>query len=79
MSSKFNDTLEMIESLSIEEREEILEIEKKRVTEERRKLLLKDIEEARRDIENGDFDSGTPEELIKAIEKEVDLIKKNKD
>jgi len=78
MTSKFNDTLEMIESFSIEEQEEILEIEKKRIIEKKRNQLLKDIEEAKKDIKNGDFDSGTPEELIKAIEKEVELIRVRK-
>ncbi|HJY64535.1 MAG TPA: hypothetical protein VJ455_10300 [Ignavibacteria bacterium] len=78
MTSKFNDTLEMIESFSIEEQEEILEIEKKRILEKKRKLLLQDILEAEKDIENGDFTSGTPEELVKAIEKETELIKKKK-
>lgn len=68
----------MIESFSIEEQEEILEIEKKRILEKKRKLLLQDILEAEKDIENGDFTSGTPEELVKAIEKETELIKKKK-
>jgi len=78
MTSKFNDTLEMLESLSIEEQEEILEIEKKRLIDKKRKILLKDIQEAERDIDNGDYISGTPEELVKAIEKEAAKIKKKK-
>jgi len=76
MTSKFNDALEMLDSLSIEEQEEILEIEKKRIIEKKRKLLFKDIEEAENDIERGDFITGTPEELVKATEKEAELISK---
>jgi len=78
MSSKFNDTLEMIESHSIEEQEEILEIEKKRLLEKKRKKLIEDIKEAERDFEKGDYVSGSPEELIKAIEEEVELIRQKK-
>lgn len=79
MSSKFNDALEMVDSLSIEEHEELLEIEKKRLIERKRKKLLEDIAEAREDIKNGDFVIGTPEELIKEIEEEVKKLKMNKD
>jgi hypothetical protein len=79
MTSKFNDALEIIESLSIEEQEELLEIERKRLIEKKRKKLVGDIAEAEKDIENGNYITGTPEELIKAIEEDVNKLKKNKD
>lgn len=76
MSSKFNDALEIVDSLSIEEQEELLEIEKKRLIERKRKKLAEDIEEAEKDIENGNYITGTPEELVKAIEEEAKKISK---
>jgi len=70
MSSKFNDALELIESLTLEEQEELLEIERKRLSEKKRKLLLEEISDAEKDITNGNYLTGTPEELVKAIEEE---------
>jgi hypothetical protein len=70
MSSKFNDALELIESLTLEEQEELLEIERKRISERKRKLLLEEISDAEKDIANGNYLTGTPEELVKAIEEE---------
>ncbi|MCI0449463.1 MAG: hypothetical protein L0Y79_06720 [Chlorobi bacterium] len=78
MSSKFNDALELIDSLSIEEQEELLEIERKRLIEKKRKKLIKDIAEAE-DIRKGNYITGTPEELVKAIEEESKRLENKKD
>jgi hypothetical protein len=75
-SSKFNDAMEIIESLSIEEQEELLEIEKKRLIDKKRKMLIEDIAEAEKDIKNGNYTTGTPEELVKAIEEEANKLNK---
>jgi len=75
MTSKFNDILEMIESLSLEEQEQILEIEKKRLIEKKRKLLIEDIKEAKKDIAEGRYSDGTVEDLMKAIEDEINSLK----
>ncbi len=76
MSSKFNDAMEIIESLSIEEQEELLEIERKRLIDKKRKMLIEDIAEAEKDLENGNYITGTPEELVKAIEEEANKLDK---
>jgi hypothetical protein len=70
MNSKFNDALELIESLTLEEQKELLEIGRKRLSERKRKLLLEEISDAEKDITNGNYVTGTPEELVKAIEEE---------
>lgn len=75
MTSKFNDALELIESLSLEEQEQVLEIEKKRLIEKKRKLLIEDIKEAKKDIAEGNFITGNAEDIIKAIEDEVKSLK----
>ena len=38
MNSKFNEALELIDSLSLEEQEELIEIERKRIIEKKKKL-----------------------------------------
>lgn len=76
MTTKFNDVLEMVDSLTIEEQEELLEIEKKRLIDRKRTKLVNDIAESEKDIENGNFKTGTPEELVKAIEDEANKLDK---
>lgn len=75
MSSKFNDVLEMIESLTLEEQEQVLEIEGKRLNEKKRELLLKRVEEGRKDIAEGRFVKGDVEDIMKAIDDEIDNLK----
>ncbi len=74
-TSKFNDALEFIETFSIDEQEEILEIVEKRLRDKKRKILIENIAEAEKDFENGNYITGTPEELIKAIEEEANKLK----
>lgn len=76
MSSKINDAMDIIESLSIEEQEELLEIERKRLHDKKRKILIEVIAEAEKDIEKGNYVTGTPEELVKAIEEEANMLNK---
>lgn len=75
MSSKFNDVLEMIESLSIEEQEDLLEIERKRLIDKKRKKLIDDINESRKDISEGNYTIGNADDIMKAIDNETDIIK----
>jgi hypothetical protein len=71
MTSKFNEALELIDSLSLEEQEELIEIEKKRITEKKRKILSKDIREAKKDIEKGNFITGDHKKVMEAIDDEI--------
>jgi len=75
MSSKFNDVLEMIDSLTIEEQELLLDIEKKRLIEKKRKKLLEDIQEAKKDFAEGKYITGNVEDIMKAIEDEIKSLK----
>ncbi len=76
MNSKFNEALELIDSLSLDEQEELIEIERKRITEKKRKKLLTDIKEAKQDIENGDYITGDYKDIMKAIDDETKSDKK---
>lgn len=75
MTSRFNEALELIDSLSLDEQEELIEIEKKRITEKKRKILSNEIREAKEDIEKGNFITGDYKEVMKAID---DVIKSDK-
>jgi hypothetical protein len=74
MTSKFNDALEMIDSLSIEEQEMLLEIESKRLTERKRKLLQERIAEGKKDISEGRFIDGNAADIMNSIDDEIKTI-----
>ena len=63
--------MELIDSLSLDEQEELIEIEKKRIIEKKRELLSKDIIEAKADIEKGNFITGDYNDIMKAIDDEI--------
>ncbi len=71
MTSKFNDALEMIDSLSIEEQEMLLEIESKRLTERKRKILQERIAEGKKDISEGRFIEGNAADIMNSIDDEI--------
>lgn len=75
MSSKFNDVLEMIDSFSIEEREQIIEIEKNRLQADKREKLIERVKEGKKDIKEGRFIEGEVQDIMKAIDDEVKDIK----
>ncbi|MBE2216787.1 MAG: hypothetical protein IAE90_01195 [Ignavibacteria bacterium] len=74
MTSKFNDALEMIDSLSIEEQEMLLEIESKRLTERKRKILQERIAEGKKDISEGRFIEGNAADIMNSIDDEIKTI-----
>ncbi len=71
MTSKFNEALELIDSLSLDEQEELIEIEKKRIMEKKRKILSNDIQEAKEDIKKGNYITGDYKEVMKSIDDEI--------
>lgn len=75
MSSKFNDVLELIDSFSIEEREEILKIEKNRLLVDKREKLIERVKEGKKDLLEGRFTEGDIQDIMKAIDDEVKDIK----
>lgn len=76
MNSKFNEALELIDSLSLDEQEQLIEIEKKRIIEKKRKILSEDIKEAKKDIETGNYITGDYKDVMKAIDDEAKSDKK---
>ncbi|MBZ0202263.1 MAG: hypothetical protein IT281_02395 [Ignavibacteria bacterium] len=75
MTSKFNDALELIESLSLEEQEQLIEIEQKRLIERKREILLDDIRQSKKEISEGNSIKGNPADILKAIEDETKNLK----
>lgn len=74
MTSKFNDALELIDSLSIEEQEMLLEIASKRLTERKRKKLQERIAEGKKDIAEGRFIEGNAADIMNSIDDEIKTL-----
>ena len=63
----FDEALDIIESFPEEQRESIVEIVKRRLTEERRERLAQTVKEAREEYARGEVRRGTVDELIHEI------------
>lgn len=63
----FGDVLETVDSLPLEEQEELIEILRRRVIERRREELAKEIQEARKEFRAGRARPATPDELMSEI------------
>jgi len=63
----FDEALDIIESFPEEQRESIVEIVKRRLTEERRERLAQTIKEAREKYARGEVRRGTVDDLIRDI------------
>ncbi len=63
----FHEALEIIESFSEEQREALIEIVKRRLTEERRDHLAHCIKEAREEYKLGEVKRGTVDDLMREI------------
>ncbi|MBK9331904.1 MAG: hypothetical protein IPM96_05735 [Ignavibacteria bacterium] len=70
MNTKINDILEDFDSLSLNEQEELIEIEKKRLIENKRKLLVDEVKEAENEYTEGKYITGDTDELMRAIDDE---------
>lgn len=75
MRTRFIKIQEMIDSLTLEEQEQILAIAGKRLIEKKRTLLLNRVEEGRKDLAEGRFAKGNVEDIMKAIDDELDNFK----
>lgn len=82
MNNKVNDILEEFDSLSLEEQETVLDIEKKRLIEKKGKLLVNEVKEAEREYESGKLKPKSVEEItndmdnVKAIDSVIELLNK---
>jgi len=60
----FRDALEMVDSLSLEEKESLIEIVNRRLIEDKRRILIDTVKESRKDYNTGNVRSGRVEDLI---------------
>jgi len=68
MKNKLNDTLESFDSLTIEEQEIVIDIERKRLTDKKREMLVKEVREAEAEYKAGELKPESLEEIMKAID-----------
>jgi len=66
-TATFDEALDIIESFPEDQRESIVKIVKRRLTEERREQLVQTIKEAREEYARGEVRRGTVEDLIKDV------------
>ena len=64
----FEEVLEDIETLSLEDQEILIEILHRRIVERRREELARDVQQARQEFQAGQCRPVTPEELLNEIE-----------
>ncbi len=64
----FKDTLELVESLSDDERWSLIEIVRRRLVEERRGEIAKSVIESREDLAHGTFKKGTVDDLLRELQ-----------
>lgn len=63
----FAEVLEAADRLSLDEQETLIDILHRRMTDNRRKELAKEIQEAQREFQEGSCRPSTPEEIMKEI------------
>jgi hypothetical protein len=66
-TTTFDEALDIIESFPEEQRESIVEIVKRRLTEERRERLAQTVKKARQEYARGEVKRGTVDDLIREI------------
>lgn len=64
-----DNVLSEISAFSIDDKEILNEILKKRIIEEKRSLIFRDYQEALKNYENGNVKSGSVDDLFKDLEK----------
>lgn len=65
--TSFAEVLEAADKLSLDEQEAMLDILHRRVTENRRKELVKEVQEAQREFQEGHCQPVTPEEITREL------------
>lgn len=63
----FGEVLEVVDELSLEEQETLIEVVRRRIIERRREELAKEIEEAQKEFQAGHCRPVTPDELVAEI------------
>lgn len=68
-SSTFQRAIETIETLSLNDQEALLELLQKRLTEQRRKILMREIAEARQEYTQGEVQFGSVADFMIELDK----------
>lgn len=68
MRNKVNDILEEFDSLSLEEQETVLDIEKKRLIEKKRQLLIQEVKEGEEEYKSGKLKPKSVDDIMKEID-----------
>ena len=63
----FNDVLESVDKLSLDEQETLTEVIRRRLIERRRAELAKEIQNAQREFKEGSCQPATPSDILKEI------------
>jgi hypothetical protein len=69
--SSFQELIESVEALPIEDREILMEIVNKRIIEQRRDEMVADMETSLEAYKRGDIRSGTVDDLLKDLEEDL--------
>ena len=64
----FKDTLELVENLSDDERWSLIEIVRRRLVEERRGEIAKNVTESKEDLAQGNIKKGTVDDLLRELQ-----------
>ncbi|MCX6669058.1 MAG: hypothetical protein NTV25_04525 [Methanothrix sp.] len=67
----FQELIESVEALPIEDREMLVEIINKRIIEQRRERLVADMEESLEAYKRGDVHMGTADDLLKDLDEDL--------
>ena len=67
MQSKFSDVLEAVEELPIDEKEMLLDILQNRLREDKRRRIVKSVEESRQEFEKGNLKPSSVDDIMKEI------------
>lgn len=65
--TSFSSVVEAVDQLPLDEQEVLLDILRKRIIASRRAELAKEIQIARKEFQNGDYQLATPSEITKEI------------
>ena len=79
MNIKIESILKDFDSLSLEEQETVLEIEKKRLIEKRREFLIEDVKEAEAEYKSGKLRPKSVDDIMKDLEDETESKIKTKE
>jgi hypothetical protein len=64
----FGEILDAVEKLGVDEQDELAAIVRKRIIEQRRKQILVDVEDARKEIASGGGRAATVEEIMRELQ-----------